>query len=297
MRGIVQVLLAIFTIIFLAIANVVQAVWDGIVVAFEAVSGFLRPILDTIFGFFRTVFTNIQNFIQGIWNGIVAAFDAAGRFLRPILDTIFGFFNTIFTNIGNFVGTIWLGMRRNFEAFITFLRPAIDGIFGFFSTVFNNITGFIRGIINNWIGLVQGFVNGFIDGLNGVIRLINSIRMPIPEFLRNMFGGQSSIGFNIAPVGRVNIPRLAEGGVAMPSPGGTIAQIAEAGRPERVEPLDASGLSKRDREMIKVLSGNNGEGKGDVNIHVYPSAGMDERELAAMVSRQLALQMRKGAIR
>jgi hypothetical protein len=71
--------------------------------------------------------------------------------------------------------------------------------------------------------------------------------------------------------------------------GGTIARIGEAGRPERVEPLDPNGLSKRDKAIIDRLSG------GGVQITVNPSAGMDERELAALVSRQLAFQLRKGA--
>jgi hypothetical protein len=43
--------------------------------------------------------------------------------------------------------------------------------------------------------------------------------------------------------------------------------------------------------MIEMLAGP----AGGINITVNPSAGMDERELAALVSRQLAFQMRKGA--
>jgi hypothetical protein len=43
--------------------------------------------------------------------------------------------------------------------------------------------------------------------------------------------------------------------------------------------------------MIELLAGP----AGGINITVNPSAGMDERELANLVSRQLAFQMRKGA--
>jgi hypothetical protein len=42
-----------------------------------------------------------------------------------------------------------------------------------------------------------------------------------------------------------------------------------------------------------MLAGNSG-GSG-TTINVYPSAGMNERELANLVSKQLAYQMRKGA--
>jgi hypothetical protein len=78
----------------------------------------------------------------------------------------------------------------------------------------------------------------------------------------------------------------------MPSAGGTLAQIAEGGRPERVEPLDPDGLSKRDKAMIQLLAG--GAGGGPV-INVYPSQGMDETELAEIVSRKIAFAMRRGA--
>ena len=70
-----------------------------------------------------------------------------------------------------------------------------------------------------------------------------------------------------------------------------LARIGEAGRAERIEPLDANGLSKRDKAIITMLSG----GGGGINITVNPSPGMDEVELASLVSRQLALQLRRGA--
>jgi hypothetical protein len=87
------------------------------------------------------------------------------------------------------------------------------------------------------------------------------------------------------------LPKLADGGTVYPSTGGSIVNVAEAGRPERIEPLDPNGLSQRDMALIKELSGpSNGP-----TINVYPSAGMDERELANMVSRRLAFEIRKGA--
>jgi hypothetical protein len=87
---------------------------------------------------------------------------------------------------------------------------------------------------------------------------------------------------------------MAEGGVVKPSRYGTLAVIGEAGRSERVEPLDPNGLSNRDKAMINMMSG--GAGGAGPTINVYPSEGMDERQLAAVVSRQLAFQMRKGSM-
>jgi hypothetical protein len=139
------------------------------------------------------------------------------------------------------------------------------------------------------IGFAEGFVNFFIDGINGIIGAINKFKIEIPKGLRGLVQGATELSFNIAPVQRVRLSRLAEGGIVRATPGGVAALIGEGGRNERVEPLDKDGLSVRDRAIIAQLSG------GGATINVYPSAGMDERELAELVSRRLAFELRRGA--
>jgi hypothetical protein len=53
-----------------------------------------------------------------------------------------------------------------------------------------------------------------------------------------------------------------------------LATIAEAGRPERVEPLDQNGLSNRDRALIAALTGG---GVGEVRVFI------GDRELTDIV--------------
>lgn len=64
----------------------------------------------------------------------------------------------------------------------------------------------------------------------------------------------------------------------------TIALIGEAG-PEAVVPLNKTPGN-----------GPLPSGFGGVTVNVYPSAGMNEEELANMVSRKLAFEMRRGAV-
>jgi len=80
----------------------------------------------------------------------------------------------------------------------------------------------------------------------------------------------------------------------MPSAGGSIVNIAEAGKPEKVVPLDSQGFSKGDRAVIEAVKG--GGGGATVNMTINASEGMDVRELADEVSRRLAFAMRKGSI-
>lgn len=86
---------------------------------------------------------------------------------------------------------------------------------------------------------------------------------------------------------------LAKGGTVMPRPGGTIARVAEAGRAERVEPLDPNGLSQRDKAIMDRYMGNTQP--GNVVINVYGAEGQDINALADKVSRRVSAEMRRGA--
>jgi len=270
-----------------------QPVIDGIVAYFTKAFEIMGAILQVIGAIFTIIFVLIGTVVQAVWDGIKAGFQALSDFLQPALTAVGDFFTTVFGAIGGFIVGIWENISNGFQAFINFIKPAIDSIFGFFKTVFNNILNFYKGVINTLIGFAEGFVNFFIDGLNFIIEKINTLEIPIPELLRPLFNGEESLGFDIAKVGKISLPRLAEGGVVSPSLGGSLVNVAEAGRPERIEPLDENGMSKRDKAMIAALSGGGG---GGVNITVNPSPGMNETELANIVSRQLAFQLRAGGI-
>lgn len=249
-RGIVDIFVAIFQIAFVLIATVVLAAWDIIKRRFKQLGDFLGGIVKLIVDVIKARFQVIKDFVLGVWNGI----------------------------------------KDGFTSFFNAIKPGLDKVSGFFRTVFDNIATFLKAWVNGRIGLFEGFINFFVDALNKLIGGINSINIDIPKELRGLFGGASTLGFNIAPIGRVTLPRLADGGIVTATPGGVAAIIGEGGRSERIEPLDKDGLSKRDRAIIAQLSGS-----GGATINVYPSAGMNERELAELVSRKLAFELRRGA--
>ena len=128
-----------------------------------------------------------------------------------------------------------------------------------------------------------------------MIDAINNFTRPFKDAISAVVGffGGGNISFGNIP--RIRLARLAEGGVVSPRGGGTIAQIAEAGKPERVEPLDANGMSKRDRFMVDLIKAQKGNA-ATINITVNPAPGMDERELASAISREISFQMRRGAV-
>lgn len=89
--------------------------------------------------------------------------------------------------------------------------------------------------------------------------------------------------------------RLAKGGVVSPSPQGTLAVLAEAGKSERVTPLDPEGFTPAERRIIETLEAKMGGGGGGDTFHVHPSERMDETRLADLVARRVAWKRRRGA--
>jgi phage-related minor tail protein len=110
------------------------------------------------------------------------------------------------------------------------------GISGAFTAILNGMSAGIRSFVNGGISMFEGFVNSIIRGMNGMIRALNTIGFRLPDWVPGI--GGNSFGFNLPTIGELRIPRLADGGIVMPQPGGVLANIAEAGRPEVVIPLD-----------------------------------------------------------
>lgn len=275
---------------FAAIQGFLAPFIDFFTEAFSGAFDIIRGIVDIFVAIFQIAFVLIATVVLAAWDIIKRRFKELGDFLGGIVKLIVDVIKARFQIIKDFVLGIWNSIKNGFKSFFDSIKPGLDKVKGFFSTVFDNIATFLKAWVNGRIGLFEGFINFFVDALNKLIGGINSVNIEIPEELRGLFGGASTLGFNIRPIGKISLPRLADGGIVTATPGGVAAIIGEGGRSERIEPLDKDGLSKRDRAIIAQLSGS-----GGATINVYPSAGMNERELAELVSRRLAFELRRGA--
>ena len=258
--------------------------WDKIKTWFTELPG---KIKDAVVGLSTTVleFINKYHPILVIW-----------RLVTENWEKI----KTWFTELPGKIKNAIVGLSTTVSEFITkyhpiaLLKKAVEAAWPavntFITSKIDSIVTFIKGLPAKIAKAASGMFNGLKDAFKGAINFIidkwNGLSFTLPSV--SVFGKKIG-GFTLSTP---DIPRLAMGGVIPPSPGGTLATIGEAGRPERVEPLDPDGLSKRDKAIISMLAGN---GAGGATINVYPSAGMNERELANLVSKQLAYQMRKGA--
>ena len=223
----------------------------------------------------REIWGKVVEFFKTAWQGFADLFST-------VIDNIFGFFKLLGTNLKDSWDTTVEGVKQIWDNVKNWFKDAFEAIGGFFEDVWNNVSEFFKGVINGLIGMAENFINFFIDGLNNMISLANNGL----GFLGDLIGQELEISL----IPKISIPRLAKGGVVNPSAGGQLVTVAEAGRPERIEPLDPDGLSKRDKAIIEKLSG----GVTGNTINVYAAPGMDTKELAEEVSRRLAFKVRKG---
>ena len=249
-----------------------------------------RNFVDTVFRGIKTAIEAVINWVRENWPlllaillgpfgllvlGVVKNWDKIVEVVRGIPGRL----RAIGENIWSWIVDRFSAMRANIEQRI--------------SSLVTLITGLPARIRNAAANLWDGIGSAFRNMLNNIIGWWNNLRfeLKIPSNRVTDFLRLSGLGFTLDTP---NIPFLAKGGVIMPSPGGTLALIGEAGRPERVEPLDPDGLSKRDKALISMMTG--GTTGGGITINVNPSPGMDEVELASLVSRQLAFQLRAGSV-
>jgi hypothetical protein len=211
---------------------------------------------------------------------------AAFALLYSKSETFRNAVDKLFAGLKNVIGDVITWLKTNWPLVLAILAGPVGLAVLAIAKNWDSIISGVKNFVSRMRGALSGAWDGLMDGLKnawaGVQNWWNknvakSVTITAPKWLG---GGSTTIG----------IPKLAEGGIISPSAGGTLARIGEAGRAERVEPLDPDGLSKRDKAMIQMLSG----GGGGMTVNVYPSKGMNESELANMVSRQIAFQLRRG---
>lgn len=289
-----------------------------------------RDFVDTVFKGIKTAIEAVINWVKENWPLLLAILlGPFGLLVFGVIkywDEIVAFVKGIPGKLAAVGSAIWSWITDKWSA----MRTAIDEkILQFIiwaaqlpGKVKNVASGIWSWITDKWNDMRNGvstkvseFIT-FVAGLPGRIKnaafgMWDGIGSSFKGMLNNIIGWWNNLSFSLdIPVNSVTkflkiaglgftlntpyIRPLAKGGTVMPSPGGTLALIGEAGRPERVEPLDPDGLSKRDKALISMMTG--GTTGGGITINVNPSPGMDEVELASLVSRQLAFQLRAGSV-
>lgn len=175
----------IFSGIWTAIKGFFEGIWNSIkdIVngSIEAIKNVINNVLNTISSIWNSIWTGISNFVSNIWNGIKNIFSGVGNWFTNIFQQAYNGITRVFSNIGSFFSNIWNSIKNTFSSLGT--------------SIGNAISGAVKSGINGVISLIENTINSAINLINGGISLINNIP-----------------GVNIGKIGRLSLPRLAEGG-------------------------------------------------------------------------------------
>lgn len=259
--------------------DAVKAVWDAIYNAIQ----FVWDILQNVGTWIASVFIGYFTFVFGIYKRIWDAMYNAVQFVWDLLQNVGRFVATVFVRYIQTLQAVWSAVWGGMVAVVHGVWDAITG----FWNLLVNAANFARGALS---AVWDGFKNAAIAVFNFIAGIwnntIGALQFNIPDWVPGI-GGQTW------GVPRIPVVSLAQGGIVSPTPGGTFARIAEAGRRERVEPLGPDGLSERDRAILAANRGNSGFQIGEINV----TAGPGERAAESLprALRRLQFQMAGGA--
>jgi TP901 family phage tail tape measure protein len=249
-------------------AMLILGLWAGTwVLIYESI---IKPVIDLLVGalkhlfdFASLIFGNIANefkklgaFFTDVFNavftpvaeGIETGFNHLGRFIEDVNNNVI---IPVFEAFGTAFKWVYENMIRPVSEFI---EDTITNVGNAFRDVFQGVKDFMETIFNALVGVVKTPLNAIIDYVNGVIKALNTIQVTIPDWVP-VWGGRN-FGINIPKV-----PKLADGGVVMPRPGGVLANIAEGGQPEAVIPLNKfDKLGSQNNFNITVNAGMGADG-------------------------------------
>jgi hypothetical protein len=272
------------------IAALGAKIWDWIVDKMKLAWEFYKGVWTMIFDFIKGLGSKLAEIGKNIWNWIVDFFTQRYENLKTNIGLMVDFVKGLPAKLAAGASAIWTWITDKLSTAYTNIKNKFTEIIDFVGTLKDKIAAKAS---NMWNGIKDSFKSA----INFVIRKWNdlsfSVKVPNSIFGIPLPSAVAGKGFTLDTP---NIPELARGGIVPATPGGMIARIGEAGRPERVEPLDPSGMSRRDRALIdRMIKARGGRGGESIVFNIYPSQGMNEIELANMVSRKVAWNLRIGA--
>ena len=206
-----------------------------------------------------SIVTGVFEVIVGIFTGEMIILDGAltamgwTLIIAAVVALIAGI--TWLATQTTFFQTVWSYMVASFMGGVKFIVDAWNMIKTGFSIAFDFISNMFKGYVNFWVSLFEGFINGIINGINGMLGGLNSV---LDGVKTASFG---TIDMHVNAIPNLKLPRLAKGGIVMPTPGGRQVTVGEGGSAEAIIPLN----------------GRNGFGN-TINIHVHsadPKAVVD----------------------
>ena len=228
--------------------NFIISMWTAITTFFSNTITAIKTFFINGLNAIKAAWSAVTGFFSGLWSGIKNVFSGVASWFGSVFSNAWQAIKSKFSSWSSFWGGLWTSIKNKFSSIGTHIASAISGA--------------VRSGINGALSRMESIINGGISMINGAIGLINKIP-----------------GVNIGKIGRLSLPRLAEGGVL----NGAQTVIAGEAGPEAIIPLDKL-FAQMDRMADRMAGENNAS---PVVINVYGAAGQSVNELAAAVEARI----------
>ena len=214
----------------LAVWNVISLIATAGATALGAAVAFLTsPVTLTIAGIAALI--AVVALLITHWDQVKQAGGAALQFLQEVWAAACEWFNTVVVQpLAALFSTFWQTVQNLAQLALSKLQALWGTLCGWMQrlviepltsrwtefkdillNLWDGIAGGVRGAVNSIIGFVNGMIRAAVDGVNTVIRLLNSISFEVPGWVPEI--GGMTFGFDIPTMSAPQIPMLARGGV------------------------------------------------------------------------------------
>lgn len=304
--GIVIGIIAVLVAAFVALWNSNEDFRNGVMTAWEAIVGFLGPIIEMIVSMVVGGFQNMLTTVSGILDAIGSVISGAWQVAQGIIETVVGFIvglvtgdfsmmqegiSAIMSGIQSIISGIWNGIASFFEG-------VLNGIAGTFSSVFNGVLGTVSGIFGGIADVIR-FMMG--DSENIVSRALDAIagffagvKLELPQIKLPHFSIQGQFSLNPPSIPHIAVEWYAKGGVFN---GASVIGVGEAG-PEAVVPLSGRNM----QPFAEAIAANLGKGDSSGNItivierFVHTGSDVDDDALLERIAKKVRMRQRAGGI-
>lgn len=202
-------------------------VWDS---AREGASEFGSGIREKV----DNAWNRLKNSTSGIWGNISTSLSgtwnstrlAAARFSSGVRDGINESWNNISGNTTRIWGNIRSGLsdtfvtiRNNASGFAMNVKNSVVNAWSQMknsvSSIWNGVVTAVKNPVNKILYAINCMIAGIVNGINSMIRALNSLSFSIPDWLPGI--GGKSFGLNIGYMSAPQIPYLATGAVIPPN--------------------------------------------------------------------------------
>jgi len=125
--------------------------------------------------------------------------------------------------------------KAAWSRFTAFLKTSWESVKAGFEIAWRAMETVGKTVFNGLASTAESVINGMIGNLNGLLNAINFVLAG----LKTVSGG--TIDLKIPTIPKVTLPRLATGGIVMPTSGGTDVTVGEGGQAEAIIPLSQLG--------------------------------------------------------